>query len=264
MKPKFGSSLGKSIVNIPFLTKVLALSFDHITKKSHSLEKIASGKHYSKSNANVLYKMVAKAVFFGGAIELANLLAKNKIYVKLNKAKLDELDLLNKALKATHSKKQQDLWDEIERSVTSRDSILSKLSNRTLQGADGSRKEIDPGSTVGLINALTKGDVEAKLKSKEKWEAMKISQYEASLNRNQTLIYKNIFETEFDLMSSSKKLTAVLQYAIPQLASAVLERTNLTDLTAWENLLGDGKYVMDASLATHRFGEREEAGKALV
>lgn len=226
---KAGRTLLSGFSGISFLNKILALTQRHLNKRSK--DNLDEG--FIKEDS-YLKKFLGRLIVGGGLSILVNTLFKKKLFNVANKKKLKELELLKKALVQTHSDKQKQLWEEISRASSDSNKELDKFINSSLVGEDGKKSPINIKNFIGIIIS---GKKEGKLNAKSKWIDMKTRQYEDSLDANQSVIYKNIFETQYDIIAKDKLLTSLLSYGVPFLVLSLMSIGTEEKIKEWEKYL---------------------------
>jgi len=220
------------VENIALLAKIAALATKQVAKWG-KMDPDKISKDYQKKN--YIGKILGRILLGGGITVLLSVLAKKRIHIKVNKVKLKELDLLTSALKSSHTKEQKRMWDDIERITSESNKDLNLWrSVFSLQDDNGDYKKLQITNIIGVIIA---SKTEGKIRAKSKWVDIQTRKYEDSLNKNQTIIYKNIFETQYNILASDKILTSILSVGVPILVMQIIGLKHSKDIKAWEREL---------------------------
>lgn len=220
--------------SINFLMKLKALVSASLRVHKFRLKDIKdNGRTYVETDRinNAGKKVIGIVVISGVAYAFAAKYAVKKLSPIINKKIQEERNSFLEALKASHSKEQQHLWDEIKRVSLERDSISTSMETSLFnEGGSG----LSPFKFIATI-FLSKKD--RLLKSKSKWLQMQTDRYEASLNSNQLILYKNLYETDLKILSRTGILKSILYVGVPLLALPFLAKGLENDLKAWENAI---------------------------
>lgn len=168
-----------------------------------------------------------------GSIIILNRLGLKYLIPKVRAKDRKDALKLKKALIQTHTPEQKHLWEEIERSQKSPDSLTAIVKESFKERA--LEKNIIKKLTV--VMDLILSDKSAKIHSSSKWLNMQIDKYEKSLNHNQIVIYKNLFETEFKILHKVKVVKVLLYVGLPIIIYNLVALTKAKDLREWESSL---------------------------
>jgi len=176
-------------------------------------------------------KVIGILVISGVSYYFASKYALKKIPPIMNKKLIGERDTIHGALMGSHSKEQQHLWDEIKRVSLERDSLSSSIESSLFNEGDSG---LSPFKFIATI-FLSKKD--RLLKGKSKWLQIQTNKYEASLNSNQLVLYKNLYETDLKILSRTGILKTVLYVGVPLLVLPFLAKGMENKLESWESAI---------------------------
>lgn len=179
-------------------------------------------------------KILGALVIAGGLSIILKKAGTKYLPSKINKQDIKDSDKFRKTLIKTHTPSQQKLWNEINRSQQEISSLTSTIKMSLWNETSSKSTSFDP---TEFISTLFLSKKARQLQVKSKWLDLQLTSYETSLNHNQMVLYKNLFETEAKMMSKMKILKTVLSIGLPFLLFHIIGFTQRENLNKWEQEL---------------------------
>ena len=217
-----------------FLLKFKALMHKHAgrTLEDFSYQHVEDEELDSSFHLH-FYKLMGILAIAAGTTLLLRRLGMKHLAPKVSPKDRKEALTLRKALKSTHTAQQKSLWEDIRRSQEEKDSLTNNISTSLLNESPG-KTSFGPMEFVSTLLFSKKAGI---LEAKSKWLSMQMNKYESSLNHNQLVIYKNLYETEMRILGKVRILKAVLFVGIPIIMLHIVGATQANNLSAWDKAM---------------------------
>jgi hypothetical protein len=209
------------------LYKVIKKTGTLTTKNNKALSK---GMPADLDHFEPFIKVMSTFIIAGGLYAILVKLGLKGATNKINSSLIKDADKYRNALNETHSTKQQRLWDDIRKSQENTDSLIGLVKNSPLNASQSTTNF----SYLDIFNVITNSARSRKIQANSKWLSIQLRNYEMSLNHNQLILYKNLYETELKIASKSTIIKSLAYVGIPYILFYMVGKSQAGNIDKWE------------------------------